>query len=253
MRQLLCLLLVTTAAPVAAESIQETPAFDRPGISFSVTTLPVGSVAWEQGFPDWSRDRSDGVTVDDYAAAANLRVGLADRWELQLGHSAFNWRHQRGQGFRERKNGSGDTTLLLKHSLPVASPDWGWALMGGVTLPTGDAEFGNDHARYTLGSTVEWAHGERGAIALYLNADWDKADTTWTLSPSYSVSLNDRWAVFVEAGYSRSSQEGEHYVAGGGVTWMLTPRMQLDLYSDFGLTDASTDVQAGFGFSLFFP
>jgi hypothetical protein len=253
MRQLLWWLLTATAAPVAAQPVQETPAFDRPGISFSVTTLPVGSVAWEQGFPDWSRDRSDGVTVSDYTAATNLRVGLADRLELQVGHSAFNWRHQRGQGLRESKNGSADTTLLLKHSLPAASPDLGWALMGGATLPTGDAEFGNDHTRYTLGSTVEWARGENSAIALYLNADWDQADTTWTLSPSYSVSLNDRWAVFVEAGYSRSSQDGDSYVAGGGVTWMLTPRLQLDLYSDFGLTDASTDVQAGFGFSLFFP
>ena len=40
----------------------ETPAFDRPGIAFSVTTLPAGSLSWEQGLPDLSRDRSDGIT-----------------------------------------------------------------------------------------------------------------------------------------------------------------------------------------------
>lgn len=253
MKRLLWLLAVAIAAPAVAQPVEETPAFDRPGISFSVTTLPVGSVAWEQGLPDASRDRHNGVTISDYAAATNLRVGLADKLELQLGHSAFNWRRQRGHGLSERQRGSGDTTLLLKRSLPLASPDLGWALMGGATLSTGDVEFSNGRTSYTMGSTLEWARGERSAIALYLNADWDRADTTWTLSPSYSLSLNDRWAVFVEAGYSRSSLDGENYVAGGGVTWMLTPRLQLDMYSDFGLTKASTDVQAGFGFSLFFP
>jgi hypothetical protein len=253
MKRLLLLLMAATAVPVAAQPVQEVPAFDRPGLSFSVTTLPIGSVAWEQGLPDGSRDRREGVTISDYTAATNLRVGLSDRLELQVGHSFLNWRRQRGHGVRESEHGRGDTTLLLKRSLPVASPDWGWAVMGGATLFTGDAEFGNGHTRYALGSTLEWARGERSAIALYLNADWDHADTTWTLSPSYSLSLNERWSVFVEAGYSRSSLDGENYVAGGGVTWMMAPRLQLDMYSDFGLTSASTDVQAGFGFSVFFP
>ena len=36
------------------------PAFDRPGIAFSTTTLPAGSFAWEQGLPDFEHSSGGG-------------------------------------------------------------------------------------------------------------------------------------------------------------------------------------------------
>ena len=45
----------------------------------------------------------------------------------------------------------------------------------------------------------------------------------------------------------------QHVVAGGGVTWMVAPTVQLDLSANVGLTTDSTDLQAGFGISMFFP
>jgi hypothetical protein len=41
-------------------------------------------------------------------------------------------------------------------------------------------------------------------------------------------------------------------LAGGGLTWLLHDRVQLDLSIDGGLTRSSPDMLAGFGVSVFF-
>jgi hypothetical protein len=42
-------------------------------------------------------------------------------------------------------------------------------------------------------------------------------------------------------------------VAGGGLTWMVRPNVQLDVYGLGGLTQSSTDLAAGCGVSVHFP
>lgn len=248
-------LSVTAAAclGVAGLARAQTPAFDRPGIAFSVTTLPVGSVAWEQGLPDLSRDRSDGVTQTSYSAGSLLRVALAERVELQFGHSAFNLLRSHGAGESLRERGVGDTSFALKVALPALGPNLEWALLGSTTLATGDAAFSAGETSYALGATVEWALDEHRALAFYANAQTLEGETTLSFSPSYSVALNDSVGVFAEAGYTRTRHLPDDVIAGGGVTWMVAPRVQLDLSANVGLTSDSTDLQAGFGVSVFFP
>lgn len=46
--------------------------------------------------------------------------------------------------------------------------------------------------------------------------------------------------------------EPRETVAGGGVTWMWTDRVQLDASLDAGLDAHSPDLQAGLGISAYF-
>ena len=55
-------ILLGSGTPALADD----PAFDRPGIAFSPSTLAARAWAWEQGLPDFQQDRVDGVTEDAY-------------------------------------------------------------------------------------------------------------------------------------------------------------------------------------------
>ena len=229
------------------------PAFDRPGIAFSVTTLPAGSISWEQGLPDLSRDRSDGITRTEYSAGSLLRVGLGEKIELQVGHAAFNLLRNTGAGESLREHGAGDTSFALKVALPALGENLQWALLGSTTLATGNTAFTAGDTAHALGTTLEWSLDERSALAFYANVETLDGDTTLSLSPSYSVALNDAVGLFAEAGYTRKRNLPDDVVAGGGVTWLVAPTVQLDLSANVGLTSDSTDLQAGFGISVFFP
>jgi len=45
----------------------------------------------------------------------------------------------------------------------------------------------------------------------------------------------------------------QNEVAGGGLTWMASNTVQLDIYGLHGLTSRSTALQAGVGVSVYFP
>ncbi|WP_363799662.1 transporter [Lysobacter firmicutimachus] len=244
--------LAAMAWPALAQEATPTPSFDRPGISFSTATLPRGAFAWEQGLPDFERDRGGGARRTLYSANTNLRLGLSDRVELQLSGSPYNRLRERDARGRRSRHGAGDTGLALKAALPSSHDAFSWAVLAGVAAASGDREFSNGATQYTLGTTLGYDFDERLAGALYVNLDRSDGVDTWTWSPSLSLALNDRTAVYVEAGLSRSDHASTTSVAGGGVTWMATPRVQLDASFDVGLDRNSPDLTGGIGASFYF-
>ncbi|MGH8447554.1 MAG: transporter [Solimonas sp.] len=246
------LTLFVLALPfVSGAARADTPAFDRPGIAFSTTTLPAGTFSWEQGLPDVTRSRDEGTTQTLYSADSMLRAGLAPNLELQLAWAPFNHLHQSGAGGTASDNGAGDLGLAFKVALPSGDERLSWAVLGGASFATGNTPFSNGHTQYSLGGTVQWALDDTQALAFYADVDESDGDTALTLSPSYSLALSERLGSFIEAGYTHASHADDDVVAGGGLTWMATPVVQLDVYADFGLTSKSTDLQAGFGVSVF--
>ena len=243
---MLCALLVTPAVARA-----ETPAFDRPGISFSTTTLPPGSVAWEQGLPDFQRDRSDGLRTTRYSANTNLRLGLTDRLELQVANAPFNYLETRGNGTRDSAHGAGDLGLALKAALPAPDGAFSWAAMAGVGLDTGSRAFTAGAREYTLGVTLGYDLSATTGAALLLQATESDGQRGYLWSPSVGFVLDERWSAYVEAGFA-GGDGPDTEVAGGGVTWMATPTVQLDASLDFGLDEDAPDLQGGIGVSVYF-
>lgn len=246
-------LLIGRQAAVAADDDPDTPAFDRPGISFSTGVLPPGTFAWEQGLPDFAYDSGGGSRSWLYSADANLRIGLFPNLEAQIGVAAWNYQETRGADHhRTSDSGFGDTRFSLKAAFPSFGKLTG-AVLGGVTLPTGDDAFSAGDPQYDLGVTFAYDFTDTISAAAYVNFDRFEGDTTWTFSPSVSYAISDRWAVYLEAGWDVAKGAETNTVVGGGVTFMLTKTTQLDFSLDAGVGGDAPDLTGGFGISIFFP
>ena len=231
--------------------------FDRPGIGFSTNIMPVASVAWEQGLPDFSLSKSkvagQHIRQTSYQADTLIRTGLTPQLELQLGWDGPSWSRTSGAGQSQQQSGYGDTSVGIKALLPLASQTWSLALLAATSLTTGDAEFGDDKRTVSLGSTTNYAFNDQYSAALYANVDRYNGRSGWTISPSFSAALGANTSGFVEYGYQKTKGESQQSVLGGGITWMVHRRVQLDLSADVGLNAAAPDVQGGFGLSVLFP
>lgn len=245
-RLAVCLLALACAPALRA---QDAIAFDRPGIGFSTSTVPRGSVAWEQGLPDvaFSRDGDDRSRL--LVAGTLLRLGLTDALELQVGADSHAWLHVNdASGIRDAQ-GTGNMSLALKQALPATRAEFSWALLASAGLPTGRAPIGGGERDYALGITAQWELEQERAVALYLDRGFG-AERGWMLSPSYGFALGGDWSGYVEAGIGTGDRRGRLF--GTGVTWQPSPRLQLDLSVLRG-SGGAPDWQGGFGVSLAFP
>jgi hypothetical protein len=91
---------------------------------------------------------------------------------------------------------------------------------------------GQESEQYSLGATVGSSLGEQQSLAFYANVDLLEGQSTWTASPSWGIALADSVGAFIETGYQFGSAQDQtdKAVAGGGLTWMVTPLVQLDVY-----------------------
>ena len=243
-------LALSVAIAYAQTACADAPPFDRPGIGFASAVLPAGSFDWEQGLPDLERDSGSGMRTTVYTADTLFRFGLSSTLELQLAGSAWNRITIRAPGFRAHADGAGDTALGLKWAPVLDNKTMSFALLGSVSFDTGSAAFTNGHTVASFGAAATRDLGENRSLAVYANVDHGGGESTWTVSTNLGFPIHGNVGGYVEAariaggGASRS-------LAGGGLTWLLHDRVQLDLSVDGGLTRHSPDLLAGFGVSIF--
>jgi hypothetical protein len=250
-------LLVSLLFSGAAHAQQDAPpdlAFDRPGIGFAASTLPRGGVALEAGLPGFSRDRDDaGVLSTQYTADINLRIGLASHVELQAFTSPWNQlRVAPRNAPAERSSGAGDVGVGLKFALPLPSDTHAVALLASTTFATGSRDFSEGATQYALGASYEYAFNDHWTGALYANVTRGGSEDSVTWAPSLSFAATDTISTYLEAGFTDSDGEPSTGIAGAGITWMVTPTVQLDASFDVGLDEDSPDTQAGLGVSVYF-
>lgn len=236
-------------AASASARADEAPGFDRPGLSFGTATLPPGGFAWEQGLPDASWDDSGGLRTRSWVADTLLRLGMAKTLELQLGADSYGGERQSGNGMRAHQNGGGDGRVSLKWVPATGSETFSVGMLATASLPYGEAPLGDGGHVYDVGVTAAWDLGNGRSAAMYLDRSWGDG-SGWLFSPSYGFSLSEQVGAYVEAGLGSGAQRQR--VAGGGVTWAATPRLQFDLSFLRGLDAQSPDWQAGFGMALYF-
>lgn len=118
---------------------QETPLIsaERPGFSSSPVVLAPSTILLESG-NQYTRD-SGSIDIDDHTLPfALVRVGLIEHLELQLGWADYSWRETNGQDL----DGAHDASIGLKWQISDDDASLPLALFAGVTLPTGDSQFG---------------------------------------------------------------------------------------------------------------
>jgi hypothetical protein len=235
--------MASLLAGVAATSLADTPAFDRPGIAFSTTTIPRGGLAVELGTPDFVHDPNGGGSGTTYSLDTSLRTGLARNLELELAAPVYN---QAGSSA-----GFGDTSLSLKAALPSSAAGFSWAMLGGVTFASGASEFSAGGTQYRLAASLQQQLGDRHSAGFYVALDAAPGVHGYTLSPNLNLIASPTVSGYLEAAYSHATQGPDTSVAGAGVAWMVRPTVQLDLSFDVGLTSASPQLQGGFGVSVY--
>ncbi|WP_158885319.1 transporter [Rhodanobacter sp. L36] len=244
--------LALACAFVACPVLADNPGYDRPGYGFAPAVLAAGDVTFEQGLPDWSRDHDGGVSSSLYAADSLLRIGIGGPLELQLGSTPWNSLRQSGAGVNHRSSGRGSSNLGLKLALPSSNKDFSWGLLGNVEFTDGAKDFRNDQRQYLLGAQFNWQASERHSLGAYLEDVRAGHTDSTTVAFSDNVTLSKTLVAYVETALLHSPDQGHGTVAGGGLTWMASPRVQLDAGLDHRLSGNASEWQTNLGVSVYF-
>lgn len=261
---MLAMAAIATAAPAAADDAELVT--DRPDQTESAIVVPAGTLQVELGGL-LTVDETGGDRLEIVEGPGTLvRWGLSSRWELRLawpGAIDAELRHATG---RDRLSGAGDPELGAKAELAAldrgASLDL--ALLAHVTLPAGDDEVGSPRADPSVRLLGAHELGER--IGLGWNAGYetasfeDAAGRVHTLgrfvyTAALGFDLAPRWGAFVElfGDLPASDPAPAAHSLDGGVTFALTPRLQLDLAAGLDLDGDAPDRFVGIGLSFRVP
>ena len=224
---------------------------DRPDRTESAAAIPRGLVQVETGYL-FSRDEG----VDTFEVPGTLvRLGLGARTELRLGHAGIIG--------SARRHGAGDSEIGAKVNLIETADGWTpeLAVLGGLSLPTGAEHHSSGRADPSF--LVAGAHelSSRLSVGYNVGAAWesspDRPDREALLlySLALGIGVTDRLGAFVEVfGDRRTAGDATTGVSiDGGLTFLLTRTMQIDLYVGRGLHGPTADTFVGTGLSFRLP
>jgi len=250
---LACMLFATSMQARADDtnSSRTVPSYDRPAFGFGTSALPAGGFAIEQGMPDWSLTKQDGVRASQFMTDSLLRVGVGHGLELQVGSTPFNWLMQRAGGVSQRITGRGDTVLSLKVAPPSSNPAWSWAALGTVEFSDGADGLRLPQRAYTLGVTVAQQLDERTTLGYF--AQWQRLGNhgAYQLAGNYGYAINKVWSVYGEmVGLHQSGRSGA--LVGAGFTYLPNARLQWDISFDRGFAGTAPAWMLGLGVAFYF-
>ncbi len=228
------------------------PGYDRPGYGFNPAVLGAGDITIEQGLPDWSDDRHGGVRSSLYTADSLLRIGLGGPLELQLGSSPYNLLRLTGAGTNYTRHGRGDSQLGLKLALPSSIPRFSWGLLSSVEFTDGAPDFRNQRRHYLLGLELNLQANASNALGAYIENVRAGGKTSTTLALSDGFALTRRLTIYAQTALLHLAGQGSGCLAGTGLAWMVTPRVQLDTGVDRRLGGVASRWQGHLGVSVYF-
>lgn len=251
-RRSISMSLATLMLGFALPTLADNPGYDRPGYGFTPAVLGAGDITIEQGLPDWSRDRQDGITSSQYSADSLLRIGIGGPLELQLGSSPWNSLRQSGGGSDSSSQGHGDTVLGLKLALPSSSQAFSWGLLGSVEFTDGAKAFRSARRQYLFGAQFNLQASARNSLGLYLQDIRSGGADSTTVAVSDNYALGKTLTLYAEGAWLHAPDQGSGTIAGGGLAWMITPSVQLDAGLDRRLGGAAPEWQTNLGVSIYF-
>ncbi len=267
-RSTLLLLWTSLALTGALIHAQETVDLvtDRPDQTESAVVVPPGAFQVELGAA-YAREEQAGIRVESIEVPGTLlRYGLSERVELRLAWPGIIEQETRTPAGRGRQRGAGDPELGLKASFLSAERGDGLnlALLVHTTLPVGDETLGSPRADPSL--RLLGAHELSDRVGLGWNLGYeagsfeDDAGDRHTLgrfvyTGALGLAIASRWGAFIElfGDLPASDPEPVAHSFDAGVTFLLTPRLQLDFAAGVGLTEAAEDWFAGAGLSFRLP
>lgn len=236
------------AGPPSIRAQTRNPGYDRPGMGFAPSVLEAGALTVEQGLPDFSLDRDGPASTRLYSADTLLRLGAGGPFELQFGSTPWNRLVTSGMDTR----GRGSSSLGLKFALPAGNSAWSWGLLGNVTFTDGDPAFRNDRRAYALAAELNWQASTRHTLGLYLSDSRTGANDSSTLAISDTITVTPTLGIYLQWATEHPAGSEAGQLAGTGLAWMATPRLQLDAGFNRHLAGSASRWQANLGVSYYF-
>jgi hypothetical protein len=229
---------------------------DRPDQTESPVVLPKGSLQVETGFM-FEQNREQQVEENNIAFSTTLiKYGVNDHFELRL-ITEFLGSSIEGTETPTMKT-SGFSPIAVGVKIKLADENGFWpqaALIGHINLKTGHEEFMPEHTAADFRFTFAHTLSEKWSLSYNVGAEWDgvspEAIFLYTLSLAYS--FTDKVGAYAE-GYSFFPEAGKaDNRIDGGITYKITPVIQLDASGGIGLSENAPDyfVSAGCSFRLF--
>ncbi len=245
------LLLLTWGTAGVASAQSPELVTDRPDQTESATVVPRGLLQVETGLLIARESQARRYELP----GTLVRIGVGGRTELRVGHTGMVG----GAGSR----GAGDSEIGAKVNL-IAQPDR-WrpelAILGALSLPTGDDGFSSGGVDPSFLVAFSNDLSPRVALGYNVGAAWESSPdrparaTSVLFSSSLGFSPTDRVGTFLEFFGARQTTgaEGTGLSVDAGVTFMLTPTIQIDAYAGKRLHGSADDRFVGTGLSFRLP
>jgi hypothetical protein len=251
-------------APTPRELLRDLST-DRPDTTESPYTVDAGHFQLEMSFVDYTHDRSGDDDNERFrafvVAPLLIKAGLLHNVDLQIGIDPWivERNEDRAAHTHETHAGFGDVLVRLKWNLwGNDAGDTAFALMPFVKFPTARDDLGNQHVEGGIIAPLAIDLGGDWALGLMLELDIvrDTANERYIADLVHTATVSHPlWGElggYVEfAGFEDVSGE-ESYRAyfDAGLTYGLSPDVQLDAGIRVGLTDAADDFGAFVGLSV---
>lgn len=266
--------LAFAAAPLAAQDTVESKAdaeaaaepgpicTDRPTKSNAACTVPEGKVQIEADLFSWSRIGS-GAARTDVLVYSNptLKYGLGPNSDIQLNFAPLVEVRSRAGGQTVSQTGSGDLTLRFKQRLTGPEALAQIAVIPFVKAPTARIGIGNGEweggvilpVQVPLGAATLTLVPQANLIAGALAPEDRHLEFQGVVNLAYPVA--PRTTMAVELWTSQNwdpTGTVRQYSADAAVSYLLNDALQLDIGGNFGLNQATPDVQLYAGISARF-
>ena len=109
-----------------------------------------------------------------------------------------------------------------------------------------------DNRQYLLGAVFNWQATPRDSLGAYLETVRSGGRNDQLVALHAGRALDDSVGVYAEAAWQHSATDGSGSMAGAGLAWQATPRVQLDASFRHRLGGVADDWQAGLGVSVYF-
>jgi hypothetical protein len=257
----MCLALLTcgllcASVLIASQDVPPEVLPDRPDVSNSTQTVPVGAFQIELGLEHAHSSVADSPAEHRLAIQATLRAGLTDRFEVRLDGEPFVqlWQEQNDAG-------SGDVALGFKYRF-FDPPEGQWLPSLGiesfVKLPVAKTPIGSE--RTDLGVLVLASQDLPWQLSLDVNAGLVAVGQVRPhgyllqalASASVSRKVGERLSPYAELFFaSREERDGRHTLGfDAGLIYLLTRRIALDAAVETTLSGQGPDYAFRAGFSV---
>lgn len=241
--------LLAACAATAGDRAPFPISTDRPSVSATQALVPAGRTLVESG----AVVGEDGDERFRQAGEVVIRHGLSDQFELNVGLPSYRAVEQRtvtGSAFSQETRGLTDCLFALRAALYAPDAQSGLtptlALLAGTTIPTG-SEFGATRALPSATLIANWSLPRGFGFATNVGlVAVENGDPQPTATGVLSATVGARLGLFAEAALARSDASWGKTLSVFGATYLLTPRLQLDLaHRRRGPASAYRDVGIG--------